>query len=181
MLLLGYYSAMIEQLQNSPIGRKLSRSYDALPDRDQQAVKILIIVFILCVVYFLLWAPTWGYYQDSKKARDAAVQSLNYVKANEAEAREAAKKIGSAQKKSGSDQSSISIVTSSGRKSGVEIKRFEPSGNNKLRVWLEGVPFNNLVNWLDSLEKTYDISVQEIAIDRAEQSGYINGRLTLAM
>ena len=99
---------------------------------------------------------------------------------HEQEAREAAGKIEWGQQPKVDSGSVISVVTGSGRKSGVEIKRFEPSGNNKLRVWLENVPFNNLVNWLDSLEKAMIFQYR----NRNRQSGstgLVNGRLTLGI
>ena len=67
---------MIEKLQSSEIGRKLTRLYEALSDRDQQAAKILGVVACLAFIYLVVWLPTWNYYQDSRKERDTAGKRL---------------------------------------------------------------------------------------------------------
>ena len=63
-------------------------------------------------------------------------------------------------------------VTSSVSNFNLQIIRLQPQQED-LQVWLQPMPFNSLLRWLDELEKRYAISVKSIEIDKGEASGNV--------
>ncbi|PID41733.1 MAG: hypothetical protein CSB48_13250 [Proteobacteria bacterium] len=171
---------LYDSLQHSQVFTQLRKAYDSQSERDKKATRLLVTAVILGLVYFLIWSPSWTFYTEKKNEHKAAEQVLHFVQANEQKARAAAKALGTLTGPKRQSGSLVSLVTSSGRQSGVEIKRFEPSGAGKLRIWVENVPFDNVVKWLGRLQTSHSIRVQEISVDRGDKSGLVNGRLLLS-
>lgn len=63
-------------------------------------------------------------------------------------------------------------VTSSVARFGLKIVRLQPQGAN-LQVWLQPLPFNSLLQWLDELEKRYGIMVKSIAVNKTAATGMV--------
>ena len=70
-------------------------------------------------------------------------------------------------------------ITSYRRPLGVAVKRYENESENKLRVWLENVPFDKMVRWLDQLETRYGLVIVNIAIDAEKEPGLVTAKLVL--
>lgn len=81
----------------------------------------------------------------------------------------------------GLNRSLLSVVDKSTRnfKLVKVVKRIEPDGDNKVRVWLEKADFDNMTRWLITLIKSYAVSVDSINVDQGKSSGVINARLVL--
>lgn len=59
------------------------------------------------------------------------------------------------------------------------LRRAEPSGDDGVRVWFEGVSFTGLAAWMEALEERYGLALAGFSIDRAG-TGRVNARLTVA-
>ena len=73
----------------------------------------------------------------------------------------------------------ISIINQSAQKNQITLKRFEPEGDAKLRVWVEEVPFNNFILWVQELETAHQVHVSSLSLDNPEQTGRISAKLIL--
>ncbi|MFQ5469875.1 MAG: type II secretion system protein GspM [Gammaproteobacteria bacterium] len=62
---------------------------------------------------------------------------------------------------------------------GGAMKRVEPEGQDKVRIRLEVAKFDDVTRWLEQLDKQYNIHVGKITIDKDDQSGFVNARITL--
>lgn len=78
-------------------------------------------------------------------------------------------------------QSVMGVVDSSAKRFniGTAIKRIQPEGERAVKVWAEQVPFNDLIRWLDDLQKGSGIAIHTITIERQEVDGMVNARLEL--
>lgn len=78
-------------------------------------------------------------------------------------------------------QSLLSLADSSARQIGLQnaLKRVEPDGNDKVKIRFEQTVFDDLVRWLEQLHARYGVYVETISLDKQEQPGIVNGRLTL--
>jgi general secretion pathway protein M len=76
-------------------------------------------------------------------------------------------------------QSVLGLANSSSKSFGFNFKRYEPVGENGLSLWMEAVPFNNLIRWLERLDKQYGIKVNEIDVDRKNNQSTVDVRLVL--
>jgi general secretion pathway protein M len=77
-------------------------------------------------------------------------------------------------------RSLLGLVDGSAREAGLggALKRVKPDGSTGVRVWFEGVRFDDLVGWLGRLE-AQQVSVRSITLDRPGEPGRVNAQLTL--
>lgn len=78
-------------------------------------------------------------------------------------------------------RSLLAVTDSTARAGGLgpALKRIEPEGGNGVRVWLEGVSFDDLVKWLGTLSSSHGVDVVNASMERDESAGRVNARLTL--
>lgn len=57
--------------------------------------------------------------------------------------------------------------------------RIQPEQDREVRVWIDGVAFEALLSWLDDLEQKQGVRAQSIDLERGEQPGRVNVRLSL--
>lgn len=80
-----------------------------------------------------------------------------------------------------SKESLVVLVDRTGRQSGLggTIREQSPSGNNGLRLRLEGAPFDTMITWLASLQTGFGINVSDASIDAGSAPGLVNASITL--
>jgi len=171
--------SLINKLKSAPSVVSAQRQYDALPSRDQKALLALSVALGLAILYFMVWAPAHSFAKQEKANLTSGKELLSWVKANEAVARTLVSNTGKGSSKILDSQSLVSTVSANALKHKIKLKRFEPSGERKVRVWLEKVPFNNVIVWLRDLNASYGIDVAQISIDRDEKGGLVTVRITL--
>jgi general secretion pathway protein M len=62
---------------------------------------------------------------------------------------------------------------------GKSVKRVQPDGESKARVWLENAPFNETVKWLENLQRQQGIHIVTSVVEKQEEAGLVNVRLVL--
>ena len=79
------------------------------------------------------------------------------------------------------DESLVVLVDRTGREAGLgaAVRDQSPSGENGLRLRLEGASFDVLVAWLANLQQQYGVSVEAATIDAGSGPGLVNASLTL--
>jgi general secretion pathway protein M len=78
-------------------------------------------------------------------------------------------------------QSLLSVVDQAAKNDrlGSALKRIEPEGANKVRVWIEQAAFDDVLLWMGNLKKTYGVQVTNVSIDRQGSSARVNARITV--
>ena len=77
------------------------------------------------------------------------------------------------------DQPLLTLVSSTAKESQIVFKRFQPEGENVLKLWMENINFNSLLFWLHDIGKNNGISVHEISVEQSKDEGFVDVRLTL--
>lgn len=67
--------------------------------------------------------------------------------------------------------------TARANKLGGALKRVQPDGKNRARVWLEGASFDQLVRWLDGLQRQQGVHVVSSVFDALDEKGRVDARL----
>lgn len=77
-------------------------------------------------------------------------------------------------------RSLLIVVDQSARAAGLgtAVKRVEPQGDDRVRVWLEQASFDQLIGWLDTLRQDQGIQTANAVIDR-QADGRVDARLIL--
>ncbi len=175
---------MFQKLKDQPAVGKLIAQYDQLPRRDQQALTVLIVAVLLGLLYFAIWLPASSFHDSAKAERENAAELLAWMQANQA----TIQRLGGAGAESGQGASDVAdgralmaLVTRSARESGLSLQRFEPSGENAIRVWLEDAPYAEFAAWLERLNSNHGVIIDQAAMDRGDEPGQVSVRLTLTI
>lgn len=59
------------------------------------------------------------------------------------------------------------------------LTRIEPSGEQQVRVWLDGADFVATMSWLQDFSRDHAVEITQLSMDRAQRPGQVNVRLTL--
>ncbi|SFN51799.1 type II secretion system protein GspM [Marinobacter pelagius] len=176
---------MLERLKEQPAVAKLVAQYDQLPRRDQQALSLLAIAILVGILYFAVWQPVAGFHDRSLSARDNAADLLGWIQANEPViqglAGTSSSTSSAAVDKPDDGRALMALVTSSAREAGLALQRFEPSGDEAIRVWLDGVPYADVASWLERLNTENGVVIDQAAMDRGNDPGKVSVRLTLTI
>ena len=72
----------------------------------------------------------------------------------------------------------LSIIDESAKVAGLSeaVKRSQPEGNQKIRVWLEAAEFSTVLRWLNTLNTKYGLTVIETDINREDKPGLVRAR-----
>ncbi len=159
---------------------KARRWYWSLPPRDRIVVNFVGFFLVFAMVYMLIWTPLRDSAEQSILKWQNKQSVLDWIRSNEATVRSASsanKVAGGINQRNG--QSLLTVVNSSAQRSNLALKRFEPDGDDKLRVWLENVSFNNAINWLNMLKNDFGISVSNISIEAHGAAGVVDVKIVL--
>ena len=150
--------------------------YGGLAEREQHVLRAGAVALALILAYLLVWEPV-GKLRHQRETALADARAL----ATRIEKAAVARGAGGGAASAGAGQSLLAIVDQS-RKASPLTKppsRLQPEGDNTVRLWLEDVPFDQLVRWLNDLQVRYAVRVDNADIERESGPGLVNARLTL--
>lgn len=157
--------------------RQLKQGWLGLSPRDRLALGVLAaFVGVLLIIYGAI-QPAHQYAEEASTYYKEKQRLLGWMKANAGRV----KALPQAQLDTESDvnQSLLTLASATARNHQIKFKRFEPNGDSELRIWLEKMPFNQLMRWLDLLKSQHNVSVEQLNLDRRELPGTVNARLVL--
>lgn len=175
---------MLSRIKDQPAVGKLIAQYDQLPRRDQQALMVLAVALFLAILYFAIWRPAAAFHEQAESARDNAGELLAWMQANEQTIQRlgnAGASTATAVNRPEDGRALMALVTRSAGEAGLSLQRFEPSGENAIRVWLENAPFAEVAAWLENLNGNHGVIIDQAAMDRASEPGRVSVRLTLTL
>ncbi len=150
--------------------------WQQLPERDRLALALLAgFLGVLIMVYGIL-LPSYDYHQQARNRFTADTQLLHWLQAQEAAVKQLPKT--QAKQTVNNQQSPLTFVTQSAKQHQLSLKRVQPEGSNKLRLWLESAPMDKSLNWLSDLSSG-GLAIEDISIERQGQAGMANIRATL--
>ncbi|HEY0975593.1 MAG TPA: type II secretion system protein M [Solimonas sp.] len=154
----------------------LQNRLEALAPRERALVLLCAAVAAIALLYLLLWEPL-------AQARESRLQNLDTARAlaNRIEAVAAQAQGGGASASVNRNISLLAAVDQTSRSPtlGKAPSRLQPEGDREVKVWLEDVPFDNLLRWLSELDTRYGIGATSAEIERGSQPGTVSARLTL--
>lgn len=176
---------MLNRIKDQPAVGKLIAQYDQLPRRDQQALTVLVIAVVVGILYFAIWSPAVAFHDDAVSERERAAELLAWLETN----RESLERLAGADSGQGSGSGDtpedgralMSLVTRSAGEAGLSLQRFEPSGDNAIRVWLDGARFTDVAGWLEDLNSGHGVQIDQASMDRQNDPGIVSVRLTLTI
>lgn len=166
---------MADLMDKMPALQPWLERYEKMAKRDQLALKVLACFALVMIVIFGLIVPAIEF-NDKSQARYAdQLETLSWMQANQS----AIETSSAATSQRDPGQSLLGISNKTAKSYSLAFKRYQPVDENGLNLWLENVSFNNLILWLERLNKKHGITVKEISVDRQNQQGRVNVRLFL--
>lgn len=169
---------MLEQLRDriaaSAPAQKLWAYYETAAPREQTALKALGVFLSLVLILLLVILPLHRFNSGAVADYRAQRETLQWMQDNRAS-------IGNSvsQKQRDPGASLLTLANQSAREFGFAFKRYEPNANQGLNLWLEQVPFNQVVKWLEALERDYGIIAVEFSASRRDEAGIVDVRVVL--
>ena len=150
---------------------KLKTMFLQLSEREQRLVAISAILVLVAIFYWGIWSPLNTSLERDKTAVKNQTELLIWVQKNANRA---------VQLRSGGDNKTLfsgslpQAVNQSANRMKIAISRMQPQGE-ELQVWIDQAPFNDVLSWLQSLEKT-GISILDIDIAESVLPGQVKIR-----
>jgi len=152
------------------------RWYQSREPQERPVIAGLAAVALLSLVWLLFWKPLADWQEVSRNRYSNAHETWEWVQANEARAREAARGAGPT---SGREGSLLPLITRLANSRGLTLSRLQPEADGAVSVVLQAQPFNLLLQWLDDLERQHSVVVQRVSLDAEGRPGLVNAQLRL--
>jgi len=151
-----------------------------LQPRERLMVIAGAIALGLLVFYAAVWDPLVSGASSKAAAVDEQQKLLQWMQKSAEEVKRL-HPTGSAAAQLPPGQSLLGVIdqTSKSANLGGAVKRVKPEGENKVSVWLEDAGFDDTMQWLENLHRTYGVEVDNIVIDRKTTPGKVDARIEL--
>ncbi len=154
--------------------------FEQLEARERWALIAGAVALVLAGFYFLLWRPQVSARDDLVQTVRAQRAALEWMQNAAGEVTELRRAGAGPMRRSGS-RSLLGVVDRTARSVALSqyVTRMEPQGDDRVRLWFTRAPFDELVEWLSTLETRYGIRVITTNLERDKESGYVGGRMAL--
>ncbi len=146
--------------------------------REQRALLLAAVVIAATLFWYGLWQPLQQGMARAQARLDNLRQAVAWMQQAEQQVAQLKKKRGTGFKDRGR-QSLLTLLDQSARLQGLGdgIRRGERSGDQGVRLWLEGVQFDPLILWIERMEREYGIVVEEFSAESTGLPGQVNARV----
>ena len=166
---------MLDGLRNK---WRASAAYQNYSGRDLSERRIILgLCLLVCavVIWGMIWQPLANW-SNGEQARHQRQQSLlEWLQANEQDARSAAKLEPGDTKADGL----LTVVSRTAAQANLKLTRFQPESSGGVSVVLQKQGFNDIVRWLDNLQSNEGVKVVQASLDADALSGRVNARFSL--
>jgi general secretion pathway protein M len=164
-----------ERVAAHALTQKLWARYELAAPREQLMLRMLGLFFLGLLLLFMVVLPLHHFNADAIADYRAQQDTLAWMQTN----REAVGKGGASPSARKPGDSIMSIVNQSARPLGLSFKRYEPNGERGVNLWLEQVPFDQVVRWLELLERDFGVVAVDFSASRRNEAGMVDVRLIL--
>lgn len=153
--------------------KQLIQYWRSLKEQEQQLVMIAGGVFIIFVLVMGIFRPLNNAIEKAQQSQIKQQELLVWVD-------ESIVKLKAAGNTSVASNTNLSQVVNSTRgRYQIDISKMQPS-TGSLRLTLDSVEFNQLIEWLDELVNQHGLKIENLDLSRDDKSGYVRvSRLVL--
>ncbi|MEL0649548.1 type II secretion system protein M [Pseudoalteromonas agarivorans] len=153
--------------------KQLMQYWRSLKEQEQQLVMIAGGVFIIFVLVMGIFRPLNNAIEKAQQSQIKQQALLVWVD-------ESIVKLKAAGNTSVASNTNLSQVVNSTRgRYQIDISKMQPS-TGSLRLTLDSVEFNQLIEWLDELVNQHGLKIENLDLSRDDKSGYVRvSRLVL--
>lgn len=154
--------------------------YNSLPQRERIIVIAASIFIVITLFYLIVWEPIFQGLEKQQQQYKSQQSIVSWMQ--EASAEVKILKRSGARTITSNNQPVSLIIEQSAKISGLQnsLGKLESSGKEGARVTLDAASFNQMLVWLNNLEKQHGVTVTSASIERNEKSGTVNARLSFS-
>ncbi|MBH0058931.1 type II secretion system protein M [Pseudoalteromonas sp. SWXJZ94C] len=153
--------------------KQLIQYWRSLKEQEQQLVIIAGGIFIIFIIVMGIFRPLNNAIEQAEKSKIKQQELLVWVDKSIAQLKAAGNT------KVSSTQNLSQIVNSTRGRYKITISKMQPS-DDSLRLTLDSIEFNQLIEWLDELVSQHGIRVENLDLSRDDKPGYVRvSRLVL--
>jgi general secretion pathway protein M len=153
---------------------KLLNSFNGLSERDQKAVKLLLLGLPV-LIYLLAIRPTFDYYKEGRETFIESSALLAWMQLHQGKVtQETAQRPQNLENKD-----IIQLISSEAEKQKVTLDRLQPVGKDQVRIYGENVSFEQLIQWLNQLEQQ-GLTIEQLSIEKTSAPGIVGFQGILA-
>ncbi|WP_237056259.1 type II secretion system protein GspM [Microbulbifer sediminum] len=155
---------------------ELQRRWLALPPGDQRALGALSIFLGGLFLVYGLFMPAKHYFDNSRTRAEESRELVAWIEAQ----RPVLERLDPGAGR-GSEQNAGTLlqrVTAAAERHGITIKRFEPEGQGRIRLWIERARYEDLQPWFNTLIEQ-KFMLRTVNLDALPEEGMVSARLTL--
>jgi general secretion pathway protein M len=150
--------------------------FNGLEQREQRLVSVMFVTLFITVVYFFLINPLQVRLDKAEKGVAREQKLLSWVETNAATL---VKLRGTAGVSSTASGPLDQRINSSARKHNLTINRLQPQ-NNKMQVMIDKAPFNKILQWVQTLQLDYGLTVEIADFKQDSQQGFVKTRIVVS-
>lgn len=161
-----------ERIAAHPLTQQLWARYELAAPREQLALRVLGLFLAAMLLVFAVIVPLHQFHAGAIADYRAQQDTLKWMESNRG-----AITAGGAPRKP--VDSVLTVANQTARAQGLNFKRYEPNGERGLNLWLEQVPFDQVVRWLEVLEREYGVVAADFSASRRDEAGLVDVKLNL--
>jgi general secretion pathway protein M len=146
---------------------------DGLEARERKLLLAAAVAVVFAIFYWGMWAPLKGAVIEQQQMLAADEGRLADMKRAVIDVVSLQEQNAQGQVNSGGSLSSVVNRTAKAQK--VVIARIQPQGED-LQVWIDQVPFNVFLQWLEVLKSQYGIQVSSLDLSTEAEAGVVRIR-----
>lgn len=152
-----------------------------LEARERRTLVVGGIALAVILFLFAVWLPAQRGVDQMQAKVEKQRQLLSWMQQSAAEVRSLKGTGASAPRSRDSGQALYALADETARQAGLgqAIREVSPSGENRVRVDLQGADFDQLISWLASLRKEYGIQASPLSVRETDQPGRVNAQVVL--
>ena len=155
----------------------LQQWWGLLVKRERIVLVALAVIIALLAFQSLIWQPLYQERNNARNSVDRQAELLNWIQKQALIVRQ----LKSSPIQVASPSQSISQrVNTAAKRGGIEINRFQTSGDNNVQVWLDNADFSKSLLWLEALQKRQGVMVENITVSETNKAGLVGIRATLS-
>lgn len=153
--------------------KQLMKQWRSLKEQEQQLVMVAGGVFIIFVLVMGIFRPLNNAIEKAQQSQIKQQELLAWVD-------DSIVKLKAAGNTNVASNTNLSQVVNSTRgRYKINISKMQPSSDS-LRLTLDSVEFNQLIEWLDELVNQHGLKIENLDLSRDDKSGYVRvSRLVL--
>lgn len=153
---------------------QLKQKWQALPPNDQRALGALILFLGGLFLVYGLFMPAKHFFDSARAEAEESRQLAEWIESQ----RPVLERIQPTGGSAAASGTLLQRVTAAAEQHRIAIKRFEPEGEGRIRLWIERARYQDLQPWLNNLIRQ-KMSIRTVNLDALPDEGYISARVTL--